>query len=221
MRRRGAPIRNCSNASIALCAGVVDMRIGDELRNVAAVRRQLADIHDPVAGDLQHRQSAERRHVLILLADPFLQHVQLDVTSLLGQGLQRDVVAAIVMERVEQSDEIATGRAEPRSRRKIGNRGDFEGLLDPVSLQRLTGELMPKLTDMIDDLGLRIVQPDLATDHRPVHGDVHVLVEAHGEDESAVLAEIGGKIGSAAAECHAKRRAGDDHRWNPAAAASE
>ena len=143
------------------------------------------------------------------------------MTSLFGQRLQRNIVAPIVMQRVEQSDEIAARGAESRAGGKIGDRGDLEGVLDAVGLQRLAGQLVAKLTDVIDDFGLRVVQTDLAAHHRAVHCDVHVLVEAHGENESAVLAEVGRKIGSAAAQRHAERRAGDDHRWNPAARASE
>jgi len=125
------------------------------------------------------------------------------------------------MHRIEPSDQITARRAESCPCRKIGDRCHFEGVLDAVRLQRLAGQFMAKLTDMIDHLRLRVVQPDLPADHRPVHRHVHVFVEAHGEDESAVLIEVGGKIGSAAAQRHAERRAGDDHRWNPAAAASE
>ena len=114
-----------------------------------------------VARDLQHRETAVRRHVLILFADPFLEDVELDVAGLFGQRLQRDVVAPVVVERVEQPDDIAARRAEPGAGRQIGDRRHLEGVLDAVLAQRLARQRVAELADVVDDLALRVVQDQL------------------------------------------------------------
>ena len=89
-----------------------------------------------------------------------------------------------------------------------------------MRLERLARQLVLQLTHVLDRLGMRVVQPNVVPDHRPIHRHVHVLVEAHGENESAVVRKIGRQIRSAAADGHAKWGAGEDHSRNPAAAAS-
>src|SRR5439155_11640279 len=129
-------------------------------------------------------------------------------------------VAAIVMQRVEQTDQVAARRPQARAGRKVGDGSDFEGILNSVRLQSLARQLVAQIVDVINRFGLRIVQPDLTADDRAVDHHVHELVQAHGEDESAVLAVVRGKIRPPAAQGHAEGSAGDDHSRNPAAAAS-
>jgi len=89
-----------------------------------------------------------------------------------------------------------------------------------MRLERLARELVFELTDVLHSLSMRVVKADVVTDDRAIHGDVHVLVEAHRENEPAVMRKVRGQIRSAAAEGHAKRGAREDQSRNPAAAAS-
>src|SRR5688572_1866615 len=63
---------------------------------------------------------------------------------------------------------------------------------------------------MIDFLAAAVMQADLRIQNRRVEHDVHVLVDAHGEDEAAVRAVKRGQVGAAAAECNPERRSRDD-----------
>jgi hypothetical protein len=98
--------------------------VRDEVRDVAAARAELPHRHRSVLRDLQDRQPAVRGHVLVLFADRLFEDVELDVTRLFRERLQRHVIAAVMVQRIEQADEIAARRSESRARGKIGDRAD-------------------------------------------------------------------------------------------------
>jgi hypothetical protein len=142
------------------------------------------------------------------------------VTRLLGQRLQRHVVAAVVMQRVEQSDQVAARGAEAGPGGKVGDRRHLEAVADAMRPQRLAGQFVPQFVDVVHHLALRVVQADLAADGRAVDRHVHVLVQPHREDEATVLRVIRGEVGSATAEGDAEGGTRNDHNLNPAALAS-
>ena len=145
-------------ARVALGTGVIDVGVGDEVGDVAAAGAELPHLHLAALGDLQDREPAVGGHVLVLLADPFLQDLELDVAGLLGQRLQRHVVAPVVVERVEQPDDVTARRPEPRPGREVGHRRHLEGVLDAVLAQRLARQRVAELADVVDHLALRVVQ---------------------------------------------------------------
>src|SRR5206468_11782579 len=100
-----------------------------------------------VAFDYQDRQAAVCGHVLILFADAFLQNIELNVTGLFGQGLQRDIAAAVVVQRVQQSHEIAARRSEAGAGRTVSDGRDFKRVLDSMRLERLARQLVFELAD--------------------------------------------------------------------------
>jgi len=64
-------------------------------------------------------QPAERRSVLILLANRTLQHVDFDLAGLLRELARSDSFSPVRVQRVQKTDGKAAGRAEPREGRKI------------------------------------------------------------------------------------------------------
>src|SRR5687768_11231813 len=106
---------------VALRACVVDVRVRNKLGHVAAARSKGPNLDLTVARDLQDRQTAEGSHVLILLSDPLLQDIELDVTRLFGKLLKRHVVATIVVQCIEKSNEIATRGSQAGSGGKISD----------------------------------------------------------------------------------------------------
>src|SRR5207253_1662432 len=96
-----------------------DVRMRDEFGDVAAAGSQLPHLDRTIPRNLEYGESAIGRHVLILLSDRLAQDIQLDMTRFFGERLQRDVITPVVMQRVQQSDEIATRRAQSRAGRQI------------------------------------------------------------------------------------------------------
>ena len=80
-----------------------------------------------------------------------------------------------------------------------------------MAFQRLAHELVLQLIGVIDGLGLGVLDVNAAVDRRRVDRHVHVLVDAHRQDEPAVLFVVRRQIGAAAAERHTEGGAGDDH----------
>ncbi len=69
---------------------------------------------------------------------------------------------------------------------------------------------MADLADLVDLLQLGVLHPVAALEDR-VGEHVDVLVDRPGDEEAAVLAVVGGQIGSAAAERDPQRGAAEDH----------
>src|ERR1700676_5179652 len=70
---------------------------------------------------------------------------------------------------------------------------------------------MPNIRDVIGSFALTVVEADFAVDCGRVDQYVHVLVNAHREDETAILTIVRWQIRPSTAECNAKWRAGQNH----------
>ena len=104
------------------------------------------------------------------------------------------------MQTIQQPHQIATRRPQPRSGRNVGDRHNLDPIGNPEEPQRFAGEGVFHLIDMIHKLGLRIAHANFVVHDRRIHVQVHVLVDAHGQNEAALLAVERGQIGPAAAE---------------------
>ena len=158
------------------------------------------------------REAAECRHVLVLFADGLLQHVELNVAGLFGQSLQRHRAQQVRSNGAQQSDQVATRRAESCAGRQIGDGSDLDGVVNAVRPQRFAREFVLELIDVRDGLALRVVQADEAVGIGHVQDHVHVLVDGHSQHEAAVLFVEAGQIGAASTERDAERSAGNNHR---------
>ena len=196
---------------IAPEAGVIDVRVCYERGDRAAPELDRADLDCPVGRYLQYRQPAVSRHVLVLLADALLQGLGLDVAGLLRQLLQRHVVPPIMMERVQQSHQIAARRADSGACGQVRHRGDFHLLVNSVQPQRLPGQLVLEFADMVHGFALAVMQADLVVHGGGIDHHVHVFIDPHGEDEPAVLPVVRGQVRPSAAQRDPKRCPGDDH----------
>ena len=93
----------------------------------------------------------------------------------------------------------------------IGDRNDLDSTGDAEMPQRFAGQSVLNLIDVIDQFGLVVLHPNLVIDDRRVHIEVHVLINCHSQNESAVLAVEGGQVCSASPERYAERSPGNDH----------
>jgi hypothetical protein len=65
--------------------------------------------------------------------------------------------------------------------------------------QRFARQRVLELVDMIDQLGLGVFQANFVVDNRRVHVQIHILINSHREDESAMLTVERGEVCSPAA----------------------
>jgi hypothetical protein len=77
-------------------------RITDEGGFHIRVDLHRAHIDLTVSSNVQRRQAAERRHILVLLTDATPQDIDLQVASLLGQGL---AIRLMALQRVQGPQE--------------------------------------------------------------------------------------------------------------------
>ena len=167
---------------------------------------------DPVVRvEADEVEAAERRGVLVLLADRLAAALDLDLAALLGEPRGRRVAALVGVQGVEQADREGAGGAEAGAAgRDVGHRGDLDAALDAQQAQRLAHQRVLDVRRAGDLLGARVADPhrrvELAAD-----GDVDRLVDRRGEHRAAVAAIVGRQVGAAAEEADPQRRARDDH----------
>ncbi len=178
-------------------------------RVVARLDRPRA--HRVVLVELEHRRAAERRDVLVLLADRLLQQIDLDVAGHLGQLARVHEVPLELVQHAQQASAEAARRPEAGAGRDVGHAGDLDVTAgDAGQAQRLADDRVLDVVDLLDALDLRVAQDDLF--ERGLHQrHVDVLVDRGGHQEPAVLPVVRGQVGAAAAEGDAKRAASDDH----------
>ena len=110
---------------------------------------------------------------------------------------------------LQQRDRERPGGAHPRAGGDVGHRGHLEWVSPPVALEALAQDRMPDRRDVVDVLGLRVLHLVPALEDR-VHQHVDVLVDRAGDEEPAVLAVVGGQVGSAPAERDPQGRSAED-----------
>ena len=197
----------------ALHVGVIEVGVRGELVDRVFGQRDLLDAHRAVLGDVQLGQAAGGGHVLILLADRLLEHVEFDAARLVGEFLEGRRPAAVGADRAQQTDQIATRRAESGAGRQIGQRRDLDAVVDVVREQRLARQFVLEVLGVVDDLALRVVQAHLAVGVGHVERHVHVLIDARGKNVAAVLLVETRQVGAAASERDAEGRSRNDHRF--------
>lgn len=69
-----------------------------------------------------------------------------------------------------------------------------------MQAEGLAGQFVLEAVDAVHGFAVGVMQADEAVGVGHVEHDVHVFVDAHGEDEAAVLLVEAGQVGPAAAE---------------------
>src|SRR5262249_24734470 len=98
----------------ALDAGVEKQQIAFELRNFMGVEPQRRRFHASLAVYIKTSDSAKGRDVLVLLADRFLEDLNLDLIRLFGQILRGHALALIGVERQQKAHGERSGTSQSR-----------------------------------------------------------------------------------------------------------
>ena len=186
-------------------------RLSSRLYRVSVRDLQRCHIHGAILTELEGRDAAEGRDVLVLFADGLPQDVDLDVTGLLGQHLARDEVLIQRMQRAQQGDRETAGRTQASPGGNIGKADDLQ-------VRRAHGDHAQGFADdgVLDLVhGLHYFGGGILDEVLRLEGlverDVDVFIDGGGEDEAPVFAVVGGKVGATASQGNAQRAAGDDH----------
>ena len=94
------------------------------------------DVDAAVGLEPEARDAAERRDVLVLLADGPSEDVDLDAARLLGQLGGADVLALPRVQRAQEADGERPRRAETRSRGDVREADDLDARADRMELER-------------------------------------------------------------------------------------
>jgi len=78
---------------------IIHVRIRHQCGNRAAAEFDRTHLYGSVHGDVQHCHASVSSHILVLLTDAFLQHIELDVASFFRHCLELNVFPAEVMQR--------------------------------------------------------------------------------------------------------------------------
>ena len=199
---------------IALVTGPEQHDVVED-RGQHLVRHSLRlDHHGSARAEREQVEPAERGRVLVLLADRLAEHVDLDVACLLGQLARGHAFATEGVERVEQADREAARTAEAGRGRQVADGADVDRRLDLHEPERLPGDVVLQLVDVVDLLRPGVVQPDRLVEDLAVALDGHpdVLVDGGAQDGAVVALVEGRQVGAAAGQADAQRRPADHHR---------
>jgi hypothetical protein len=170
---------------------------------------ELARLDRVVREERVRPHPAERGGVLVLLADGAAQELDLEVTGRGGELGGLEVFAGEQAERLDRAHGVGAGGAEPRARRRVGDRGQLHGATVPVLGERLAQDGMSDVGGVVHLLPFEVLEAVAPLE--PGGGDdVHVAVDRRRHDEPAVLAVVRGQIRSAPAKGHSQRRPRDD-----------
>ena len=194
----------------ALDAGVVDDEVRLELVDDLVAQREALDLDGAVGLERQRADAAERRDVLVLLADRLLEEIDLELAGLARELLGRDELALERVQAVEQGDREAARRAETRVGGHVGQAVELEAAGDPGHAERRLEDAVPDLVDRVDDLALGVREADGVLEAAR-DADEDELVDGRGDDEAAVLARVAGEVGAASPEGEAHGGARYDH----------
>ena len=96
----------------------------------------------------------------------------------------------------------------------IGDRNDLDSTGNAEMPHGFARQSVLDLVNVIDEFDLGVFHPDFVIDNRRVYIQIHVLINAHGQNKPAMLAVERGQVCSASAERYSKRSSGDDHRFS-------
>ena len=191
-------------------AGVEQQQLVTQLAQDSGAELQRLDLDAAVGAERVRADPSVRSHVGILLAHRLFEHVDLDLARCLGERARCDRGPARVREALQQADGVGARGAHARPRGDIRHRGDLERVAAPVAKQALAQDRVPDLADLVDLLHLGVLHAIALLEDR-VGEHVDVLVDRPGHQEAAVLAVVGGEVGTAASERDPQRRAAEDH----------
>src|SRR5262249_38275603 len=124
--------------------------------------------------ELETRQPAVGRDVLVLFADRLLQPVDLDVAGLLGQLFGMYEVFFVRVQGLEQGSGETARRAQAGAGGDVCHAGDFQsGNLDTYQPQRLAQNGVVDLVEAVDSLKFGIFD-DKFRHERLMQGDAHI-----------------------------------------------
>ena len=169
---------------------------------VQGFRRHLQrrHLHVVVGQKAKTGDAAERRDVLVLLADGLVQQVQLDVAGLLRQLLAGDVVLLHGVQGPQQRGGETARGSESGARRDVRHTGDFE-VRNPYLHQakRFAHDRMPDLPDRLHRFHFGVLDDDFLGEGL-VQRNIDILIDGGGNDETGMLAIVGGQVGSPSTE---------------------
>ena len=91
---------------------------------------------DPlVRVELERRETADSRDVLVLFAHRLAEHIDFDVTGLRGKLGVADEFVLVGPQGFEHTDGKRSGRSEPGAGRDVGHRRDLDPSFDTGDLQ--------------------------------------------------------------------------------------
>ena len=172
------------------------------------------DVDAAVGVEPEARDSAERRDVLVLLADRPSEDVDLDAACLLGELGGADVLALPRVQGTQEAHGEGARRAQPGPRRDVREADDLDPRTDRMELERRTNDGMGDLARLLDALERGVLE-EVVLRERPVDADEDVLVDGRRDHEAGPLREVRREIRSPASEGDAQRRAGDQHGRGP------
>ena len=114
--------------------------------------RERGDTDAAIGAEVVTARSAERGHVLVLLADRTRQSVDLDGAGLLGDVGRRHVLAQRGIDGAQQPDRERTGRAESGTRRYVGRAHYLDRWADPVRREHLANDRVRDVGGVFDPL---------------------------------------------------------------------
>ena len=172
------------------------------------------DVDRAVRVEVEAGDAAERRDVLVLLADRAAEPLDLDLAGLAAEVGRRDVVALHRVDGLEQPDRERAGGAQAGAGRDVGGRDDLHAGADVVGAQHLADDRVLDLVGLVDPLELAVLE-EVVVGEGAVDRDVDVLGDGGRDDHAAVLLVVRRQVGAAAAQRDPQRRAGDQHALTP------
>src|SRR5207253_150415 len=120
--------------------------------------RERRDIYPAVGREFERGDAAEAGDVLVLLADGFVQNIDLDPAGLFGEHLARDEILVQRVKRAQECDREAAAGAEAGARRDVGHADDLQ-VLRPYGdqLERLADDGVLDVLDLLHYFTLRIL----------------------------------------------------------------
>jgi len=157
-------------------------------------------------------ETAEGRRILILFADRFLEHFNLNVRGLLRQLARGYPLAAVRVESIEQPHGEAARPTESGRCRQIAHCADVDGRIDAQKAQAFARDVVFDVVDRVHLFAFRVVEPDglIEDTAMPLYRDVDILVDGRADDCTVVGFVKGGQIGSTAGKTHPQRGASEN-----------
>ena len=159
-------------------------------------------------------EAAERRDVLVLLADRLAQDLDFDFAGLARELGRRPPLGLHGVERVQDADGQRRTRAQPDPCGQVGDRRDFDPFRQPRHLHRLADQVVLEVVDVIHDFRSRVRHANAVVEPG-IDSHVHVAVDGRRHDVAGPLPVVVLEVRTAPGQAHAKRRPRNDHAFAP------